>query len=259
MILPDVLYDNAFRDATPSYSGTITTGFEAVNAVDWRDFTKFRPSVGTTTFDVTCPANHAIDSFAFWAKMNVDASCTFLLQYESSVGVYTTLGSSISRNDLVANPMIFQTFAAVTVLAGRKIRLSCTVATTGDWDIRQVTAGTRLTFETGQWAGLSPSRLQQGVVAENVIAQNGSIIARNLRRLEKQGKISLQYLTASWVRTYWNPFAVHASRYPFWFRHNPTDYATESAFAAASEINAPVNAMPTPRMSVDMPIRYLTP
>jgi hypothetical protein len=94
-------------------------------------------------------------------------------------------------------------------------------------------------------------------VVENVISVNGSILGRNLRRIVKSGNIELNYLTQSWVRSYWNPLAIHASTLAFFWRWNPVSYPKEIGFCVADKIEAPQNSSPPPYMSVSMPLLYL--
>jgi hypothetical protein len=253
MNLPQVLYANALRAATPAYSGAIVAGFEPANAVDWRDFSLFRPAAGNSTFDVTMTADTPVSSAVLWLSPAAGATATAIeFQYESSPGVYTTLTAVASYGSQIQ----WFDFAPVTILAGRKARIAFT-GISGTMDIRQATMGAPFQFETGQWVGVNPTELTQGVVAENVISVNGSIIARNVRRVEATGNIALTYVTEAWVRAVWEPFAKHATRYPFWFRWAPVQYPTAVAFAAATEIVAPKNSMPVPRMEVSMPIRFI--
>lgn len=254
MVLAEVLYDNALRDDDITYSGAVTLGFEPENAVDWRDFSLFRPAVGTSTFDVIVPANHTIDTAYLWPLINSGASITSVaIQYESAPATFTTLYTFTPTT----NSILSGKFGAVTVLAGRKVRVVFT-GVVGDFDIRQVTVGRRLQFPIGQWVGVAPPSLVSGVVMENVISVNGSVIARNVRRTEKKAMINLNYLEQSWVRNTWDPFAQHATRYAFWYSWNPVGYPAELAFAVAEEISAPTNSTPVPRMAVEMPLRVLT-
>lgn len=255
--IPQVLYDNTLRVGTVTYSGTVTAGFEAANAVDWRDFTLFKPQASaTTTFDSgALTANTYIDTFVVWCQSFTAGVHQIDVQYESAPAVFTTIGAIILLGD--GKPQWVTLTTPVTVVTGRKVRLSIIAGATALY-VRQFTVGAKLSMETGQWNGVNPPTLNQGVVMENVIAINGSIIARNVRRIERKGNIELTYLTQTWVRNTWNPFSIHANRYSFWYRWNPDSYPAEVAFAAAEEIQAPQNDRPPPLMRVAMPFRCLT-
>lgn len=253
MVIGEVLYNNASRQASPSYSGSVTSGFEPQNAFDWRDFSLFRPNTGTTQIDITLTSNIVLNRAAIWCAPAPGSSVTSIkLQYESSPGVFTDVSTWGSPSASI----LWSSFADINAVSGRKVRWLFT-GVTGYFDIRQLVCGPVLQFEIGQWVGISPASLQFGVIVENVIAVNGSILARNVKRVEKKGEIKLNYLTESWVRNSWNSFAIHATRYPFLWLWNPAK-SQDAAFAAAESIEGPVNEMPTPRMSVNMPIRFLT-
>lgn len=260
MILPQVLWDDPFRTAgIQSYSGTTVSGFDPANALDWRDFTAFRPDVGAVTYLVSEPlaASKYIDSAAGWFVPGINNSA-FELEYENGAGsgVYVSLGILLTATP-TARQLWATASAPTTVPSGRRLRWKMTIGG-GGCDVRILTCGPVMNGETGQWEDIAPPVLTSGLVQENVIAVNGSIIARNVRRYEKDGKIRLTLLTPEWVRATWEPFVQHAVRYPFWYRWNPTGYATDIGLSAASEIAAPRNMKPPPRMSVEMPIRILT-
>ncbi|UOF83036.1 hypothetical protein [Caudoviricetes sp.] len=252
MNLGDVLYDNVFRKGTLAYSGTVTSGFEKENAVDWRDFSFFAPSSGTTALSVALTAGQSIDTACIWVG-TLGGLTAITVDYESAPSVFTTLAT-------ISSPVVgfnFVTFASVAVATGRQVRVNF-VDAAGTSRIRQVTVGPRLTFPIGEWVDKTPHALQSGLVMDNIISMNGSIIARNVRRVEKSGAINLEYLTEAWVRTYWEPFITHAINYPFWYRWSPRDYANDVIFAAAQEIQAPKNGGEIGRMTVGMPFKGIT-
>ena len=253
MNLGDVLWDNVLRDATPVESSPAPSGFDVTNAIDWRDFTLYRPAANSY-FTVTLPQPRNIDSFSVFVGVG-QAGSTITLSYESSPGVFTNLGTAV----LGDSPSIaFNTFNVVTVLAGRKVKVTFASNTGAGLYIKQIVAGVRLTFPIGEWEGKTPHYFNSGYVVENVISMNGSLIARNIRRVEKSGSINLEYLSYNWIFTYWEPFAAHAARYPFLYRWNPTDYPWDTIFAAADQINAPTNGSPPPTMKVVMPFKGIT-
>lgn len=252
MNLGDVLWDNALRDATPVESTPASSGFEVINATDWRDFTLYRPAA-TSNFTVVVTNTRLIDSFVTYVGVG-QAGSRIWLEYESSVGIFTSIGYQLGDGPGLS----FFSFSQITVLAGRRLRISFTGNTGAGLYLKQIAVGLRLTLPIGEWADKTPHALNSGYVVENVISMNGSIIARNLRRVEKSGAINLEYLTEGWVRTYWEPFTAHAARYGFFYRWNPTDYPSDIIFAVADQINPPANMMPPPLMKVSMPFKGIT-
>ncbi len=229
------------------------SGFDPLNAVDWRDFSLFRPAAGSSTLDFTVAADTALNSAVAWLAPAAGASGTITIQYESSPSTFTTL-CTLAVNSLIQ----WFDFAQVTVLATRKIRINF-AGVSGNLDVRQISVGDKLTFPIGQWSDVAPPLLIQGVVIENLISVNGSIIGRNQRRMEKNGKLSLEYLDPAWVRSYWDAFVRSAVFHAFWWRWDPVGHPSEVALTVASTINAPTNMMPPPLMKADMEIAFITP
>lgn len=251
----DIAYDNILRDDTPIYSGTTLAGREPINATDWRDFSTFDPGDTTTprTFDVSCSSTRTATIFYLYTAV-VPVSATVALQYESAPSVFTTIAtiSPVAKGMNYAN-------ISTSVAASRKLRLVISGTTAvGQLLVRQAFVGPKMTFTVGQWDGIAPHALSGGIVMENTISENGSVLARNRRRVEKTGKISLEHLDPAWVRSTWEPFLVHATRYMFFYRWAPTDYPTDIAFCAAEEIPTPTNMQPPPFMTAMLPYKCIT-
>lgn len=258
MVLGQVLWDSLlyrYRSLV-TFSGTIVAGFELGNAFDWRDFTSFRVPTGTSTISLTLPlslsGSVSIDSFVMWCVSNgtgLNLVAT-LKKNGTTIGTVTAGATSgITWNDLSPS---------VTVSALDVVTVVFNNATGSTMDIRQISFGPKVTFPIGQWSGINPPNLYQGVVVENVFSVNGSIIGRNIRRLEKQGSINLTHLAESWVRTTWDTFIQNVARHAFFYRWNPVGYPAEVAFAAADQINAPTNMMPPPLMQVQLGLKLIT-
>jgi hypothetical protein len=248
----EVIYKNALRDS-PTYTGTTLSGFEPQNAYDWRDFSLFKIISGATSDFVATPASGTvIDRLVVYAGASV-GTLTVTASYESAPSVWTSLGSLV-----VTDPGIFIVNLTSRTTAGERVRVRV-AASFGDSTIRQLVLGGALVFPIGQHVGLAPpgASLFHGVVVDNVIAVNGSILARNYRREVRAAAISLEYLDPAWVRSTWTPFAQHMARYACIWRWDPESHPLEVVFAAATGIEAPENSMPPPRMRVSMPLRCL--
>lgn len=246
LVYPQVLYDNLLRSssATVTYSGTEVDGMESVNAYDWRDFTLFEPEA-TEILEASFVSGQAADTVTIWW---VDAGTdTVLVEYWNG-SAWVTITTLLQS----AGKMQWFDFATQT-------RTKYRFTFSGTSHIRQLTIGVKVTFPMGQWMDINPPTLVQGVVVENQISVNGSIIGRNLRRFEKVGQISMDYLDPTWVRTVWNAIITHAIRYPFWYRWSPTTYPADIAFTVADSITAPKNMSPPPLMHTELAIKFLTP
>jgi len=232
MMRPKFLWNNVLRGITPTWSGTTVTGKGPANSVDWFNWSYFTADAGDLDFTMT--ANTDIDAASIYTATNT-ASTTIALKYESSVSSFTTLKTWTATS----GKLTLDEFTGVTVSSGRRIRLSFSG---GDINVRQLVVGEVLEAEQGQYDDMTYPTLTGGVKTSNVVSVNGSIIGRSIKRLERRGTLSLDYLSASWYRTNWEPFAKHAARYPFIYQPNPSGQPTEVAFSAVEGgISSPSN------------------
>jgi len=243
---PKVLYNNVLRGVTPTWSGTTVSGKPPASATDWRDFSFFEADAGD--LDFTMGSDTDIDSFSIYTASH-STSNTIALKYESGVSSFTTLQTYTATS----GKLTFDEFSSVTVSSGRRIRISFTGGTV---NVRQLVVGEALEMQRGQWDSAVPPTFTQGVKFTNTISENGSVLGRSIKRLERTGKIMLDHLTASWVRSDWEPFSEHCARYPFIYKWDPVTYSSEIGFAFATKINAPKHAGNS-FLSVDMPLRVL--
>ena len=249
-----VLYDNAFKDSgvTISYSGTETDRFNKESAYDYKDFSTFQPQVSATTnLDIDLATGRTIDAWGiFIEKTDNSGTFTIDLQYESSPSVFTTLDTVTSAD----GKLEFNTFTSQAVASSRSIRFRFTLGT-GPFYVRQLMVGEYLEFERGQYAGINPPTLTQGVIQTNNLSENGAILGTNRKRDKVMANINLEHLTESWVRNTWEPFQLHASYgRGFFYQWNPTEYSSETVYSVAEKITPPKNMGITPLMSVNMPI-----
>jgi hypothetical protein len=257
MNLARVLYDNPLKQSgvTVAYSGTETEGFNKENAYDYKDYSTFAPQVSTTTnLDFTLATQVDIDSWGiFCQKTSNSGTFTIRLYYESSPSTYTLLDTVTSCD----GKLEFNTFSSVTVAASRNIRIQFELGI-GPFYVRQIMVGEYLEMESGrggQYVGVNPPLLTQGIIQTNNVSENGAILGTNRKRDAVRSNIQLEYLTESWVRNSWEPFALHASYgRGFFYQWAPTDYSSEVVYCVADKVNAPKNMAPTPLMSVNMPM-----
>lgn len=255
IIYPQVMYDNFLRRVTPTLSfGTEYAGFESPNAYDWRDFSLWRCR-SILTLKVDLGSAMAVDTLVMWPSTTLPTN-NILLQYSDDNSAFTTAVTMVP-GDFAANVIKWYDVAHSTPHRYWQI---ATVGLVGANDSywRQVAFGQKLTMLRGQWQGVAPTKFIGGNVFSNMIAENGSILGRNVRRTEKKGELSLSHLTDTWIRASWEPFAQHATRYPFFYRWNPTGKPDDVAFAAATEIEPATNDSPPPFLRVSMPMRLIT-
>lgn len=236
------------RGITPTWSGTTTAEKTPANAVDWRDFSLFQADTGN--LDYTMTADTTISAVSIFVATTAGTN-SIVLQYESAPSTFTTLHTySTPSGTLTLN-----TFGSVTVLTGRKIRFAITAATS--MDIRQLVVGQVMTAEQGQFATMQYPTLLGGLKITNTIATNGSVIGRDIKRVERTGMLQLEYLTPSWVRNTWEPFAYHAARYPFIYQPDPTNYPNEVGFTSADQIVPAKNMGKGSFMAIDWKLKHV--
>lgn len=251
MIKPKILYNNVLRGITPTWSGTTVTEKPPANATDWFDWTLFEADSGFLAF--TMAVDTTIDTWAVYTQEVTTTPTSIKVQYESAPSVFTDLDTEFFQTPKLK----IMTFSEVTVLAGRRLRFQVTTST-NPLNIRQLFAGQAFEFEQGAFTDMVYPSFVGGVKTSNVMSVNGSIIGRSVKRLEREGMLKIDYLTASWMRSNWDNFANHASRYSFFYQPNSRDYPDDVAFASVKGgINSPTNMGVGDRMAVNMKLHML--
>jgi hypothetical protein len=249
MMKPKFLWNNVLRGITPTWSGTTVSGKGPANATDFFDWSYFEADAGD--LDYTMTSNTDIDAASIYTATNTSTT-TITLKYESGVSSFTTLKTWTATS----GKLTLDEFSGVTVSSGRRIRLSFSG---GDINVRQLVVGEVMESEQGQFATMTWPKLTGGVKTSNVVSLNGSIIGRSIKRLERRGQLDLEYISATWYRSTFEPFAQHASRYPFIYAPDLDGRSDEVAFAAVEGgIQSPENMGGFgDRMSVQMRLHML--
>ncbi len=253
MTIGRVLYQNLVRDPevqSINYSGTETPGFEVANAFDWRDYSLFRPEVGSFNIDVILGEDRVLDSAAWYIKSNPENVITVGVQYESPPAFFNTLAGFSSDID---PDIALKTFDEVTLVTGARLRFVVNSPITAE-DIRQLIAGPILEFPIGQHQGIAPPNLRGEFVMSNVIGVNGSFLGRDKVRAELQGEINLELVDPQdWVRDEWLALMEHAERFAFFYAWDLDDFLDEIVFAWARSTPRPENTGPNAKMTTILP------
>ena len=253
MIYPTMLYDNIARDGgvTLTYSGATTAGFEPANTIDWRDFSLFLTEAGTTTLDYTMVQDRALDTASIFIAQDVIGEIQF--QAELTTSVFTTVGTFVNPSASV----LMAKFDEVTIPLGNRLRVRFVGLSQGLL-VRQVVAGVSLVPPIGQRGGLTPPNLAGGVIRENTISVNGSILGTTIRREDRKTTLMLDNLSEDFVRTEWEAFAKHSEKYPFIYAWNFDQYPLEVSMAAVDGSVPAAKNMDRPQhMSVEWKLRNL--
>ena len=111
-------------------------------------------------------------------------------------------------------------------------------------------------MEQGQFVSMTYPTLHGGVRVSNVQSVNGSLLSKSIKREERKGQLELDNLNSSWVRSTWEPFSAHATRFAFVYNPNSRDYTNEVAMATMEgELKSPKNTGRGDRMSISMNLR----
>ncbi len=277
-----VLYKNEFRRSlVTSYDGTEIDGFGYINAYDWADWSLFLTELSADRrLTFSFPLNTTFNTFAVYVVPfttyelpdeaiiglaligeaqigQSNGSCTVTLEKEtgSGTGIYTVLATKIFTGTA---QMYYVNLAATHTIAGtERVRVRFNNTGGSQLVVRDMALGLRLDFDMGQHAGVAPPTLTSNVVLTNSVSVNGSLLGRQSRQMTKTMEIDLQPVAPDWVRTYWEPFAQHAVKKPFYYAWNYATYPLEVCLASATDIPAPENAMPVPKMKCNMPLRVI--
>lgn len=245
--ISEILYKSLIHNASSvTYSGTETSGFEKENLYDYLDFSAFRPQVSATTnLDFTLSEAIPIDRWGIFAKkITSNGSCTVRLYYESSPSTYTLLDTVTDAN----GSLEVNSFTNTATTVGRNIRIQFEMGA-GPYEFRQIMVGPVFQLERGQYAGVNPPTLKQGVVQTNSISVNGALIGSTVKREKVTTRIEQEFLTESWARGAWEPFAGHCTKgRGFFYQWNPAQYPSEVVYCMAQKVDAPENISPTPLM-----------
>lgn len=148
--------------------------------------------------------------------------------------VFTTFGSEIAPgND---SPLIFLATSRVV----RYLRLTITGGSVMP-RISVVYAGQVLAMQRPIYGGHAPMNLSRDTMLHRSLSQGGQFLGQGFRRHGQVGSASFRHLTASWIRSTFDPFIKSARQYPFFFAWRPEDFPLEVAYAWCGEDIRPSN------------------
>ena len=276
-----LLYDNVLSRAVDyTYSVAPIVGYEPINAWDWHDWSLFATELsGVSTLDFELPAGTEWDSWAIYAVPfdltnypdealiglsligsaiigQTSGTCVIDLQKETSPGsgIYTTIDTVFfqSTRALYYKPDMQNTHN------GEKLRLRFTNGSASQLYIREICVGKTLLMPLGQHAGIAPPSLVSGLVITNTMSTNGSYLGRQTRRTVKRAEIMMEPVSVEWVRTNWNPLALHMAKYAAFWIWDYYDFPDDLAFVVATDIPPPENIRPGGKMKFNMPLAVIT-
>lgn len=162
--------------------------------------------------------------------------------------VWTAFATALAPGDNA--PLFFLDTSRVC----RYVRLTITGGATMP-RIASIYAGQVLAMQRQVYGGISPMNLSRDTELNQSLSRGGELLGQGFRRHGQTGSIPWKHLTASWYRTYFDPFVKSARRYPFFVAWRPEDFPLEVAYAWATSDIKPQNMGMKDFMSVELPMR----
>lgn len=230
MATPLILYDNVLKTWPPATESITSTAPYAVqNITDGRDFSLYRHNSGATTnVEYSITEAKTVDAWGIFTRgQGFSSPPVITLKYRRG-GATTTIDSLSGAADALK----IRKFTAVGLQAGDVVILTFTG---GILDVRQIYVGKYLEPPQGQYNSMSNPNEQQGLTINTTISRTGDVLDRSVKRTERTGNLEISHITESWYRTYWEPFAVHAQRRPFFYLPDPL-VDDDAVFSTASAV-----------------------
>jgi hypothetical protein len=112
--------------------------------------------------------------------------------------------------------------------------------------------GELLSLQRRIYVGHTPFPLAREIQVANHRSVSGAFLGRIVLSSTRKTGVSLQNLTPSWYRLYFDPFLIAAQEIPFFFAWRPGDYPLEVGYCWLTGDPRPSNQRGNGMMSVDM-------
>jgi hypothetical protein len=222
-ILPKIGYvsvlDAATLTATPAtYAGTGTPD----SVKDWRAWTFWRPTTGTTrTLDADLGSSKTVSAVAIYGHDAVGAVTVSRWTGSAWAQVATTTavaGGAVLwiSFDAVATTKLRIEFAALSYLA-------------------IVWAGEPLTLPIGVSSGWSDPTLAQRPQLFPEMSRRGVHLGTAVEMWEAKLTLAISNLEAEWVRDYWMPLIRTCAARPFFMNWNDTEWSSSACLCSNAD------------------------
>ena len=226
MAIPILAYSNHFENASSVSASSEATGYPKENAYDWRAYTYWKPTSGTShqldldygsavSADCVALAFHNLDTLG--ATVTVHGSTDNFSASDVTVHTVTLNGDAVC----------FETF---TTTSYRYWRINISLGAAGQPYIGAAFIGAKYALPHGLRIGYQSIYDNKQDVIVNNIGQNGNFIGRTLIKQGIQGEIKFEFMTATEMRGNYRTFIDHARTKPFFFNWNPGTYDADSMF-----------------------------
>lgn len=245
---PRILYHDILRiPGTTVVASSESTDFEAENVGDYLTWDFWRPAELPATLTITTPEAETVD-YALIAAHTIGSTMTAVKLEYFDGSDWVALFETAPGVDNV----IVALFDAVTT---NQFRLS--LAGSSIPSIGVVMLGRALAMQRKLYQGHGPITLSKRTVKLPNRSEGGQWLGASIRREGVQTSISFAHLTASWVRSKFEPFIESARKYPFGWVWRPEEFPAEVAYVQAIGDIRPTNSGPRDMMSVTFEVEGL--
>lgn len=231
--LPIALFDNRLADAVPLASST-AAGFAALNLIDFRAYTFWKPAAMPAWVTVNCGVNKNIDSIAILGHDLATQGCT--VEVRSSTDNFAA-SDVLQWTDtpVFDEPLLL---AGNTVGGMRYWRLRVTGPSAPT--IAIAVFGERLTFPRRLVQGFDP--IGRESVGDTNVSEKGHPLGRDVQFETWKASLDFRRIDGAWLRSTFLPaWQAHLRGKPWIFSWDPDDHPDEArlvmcgdAFKAAS-------------------------
>jgi len=144
-----------------------------------------------------------------------DSTATVSVQYSADNSSWTTVDSLTPADN---SPIMFL-FAPVSARYWRIYITAATVPSVG-----VVYIGTTLDMQRACYSGLSPIDMSRNTVIRTNVSEGGQWLGRTIIRQGSSMSVGFRHLDYDWYKDNFDPFAVDALSYPFFFAWRPDGY-----------------------------------
>jgi hypothetical protein len=190
--------------AEPVTASGAVVGFEAVNAIDWKQYDWWKQgSIGYANISVVFPTAQSADYMCVFGHNLSDVDSTVKAQYS------TNGGSTWANPHTVITPtdagVVFVKFNSVSAADWRVLVHSAT----GKTIIAGVMIGTITNLNRDVTNGFAPANLSPIVETKTPMSERGVNLGTAVIREGLKGNIQLNNVDEQWVRDEWTPLVEH--------------------------------------------------
>ena len=226
MGFPKIFYDSRLDDATPVAS-TTAAGFDVLNLLDWRPYTKWQPTALPATVTVDSGSALAADYCVIWEHdLNTQGAT---LEVRASTDNFSGSDDLIATKTPSDDDPFLLEWSSVSYQYWRIKITGTTMPTIGIAAI-----GTALEIPQYLREGFDPrGRKPQGVFNKSVA---GMPLGRTIQYEEWTQSLTFELLTWAWIRATWEPaWTAHLRAEPFVFAWDAISHADELALVTVKD------------------------